>query len=108
MFSVRYYLLLTELVTVRAITLSGTLEGEGVVELSALMVERIARRLGRSRRTLHLPADGELAGQQLSYLYRNPRATVLDTAVSEGGEQMVVTVEMDDATYRAFSGKRWG
>jgi len=75
--------------------------GEGIDELHAAVSAHLRQRMGRSRRTLELPISGAIAGERLSYLHGHPRCTVVDTSVSECGESMLVTVEIDQATFDA-------
>ena len=81
--------------------------GEGIAELNSLLAERLSLRMGRSRRTLEVPLGGALAGEQLSYLHKHPRVTVVETSVDESGETMLVTVEADESALNAFDGQRW-
>ena len=43
-------------------------------------------------------------------MHRHPRISVLETATTGSGEALIVTVEMDRDTHRAYVGqqRRWG
>ena len=90
-----------------AVLLASARTGEGIAELNSLLAERLSLRMGRSRRTLEVPLGGALAGEQLSYLHKHPRVTVVETSVDESGETMLVTVEADESALNAFDGQRW-
>ena len=87
--------------------LASARSGEGMDVLGEAIHSRLARRTGRSSRTIELPVSGSETGEQISYLHSHPRVTVTDTSVSEDGEVMLITVEADADAMNAFVG-RWG
>mmetsp|Transcript_25734 Transcript_25734/g.81655 ORF Transcript_25734/g.81655 Transcript_25734/m.81655 type:complete len:117 (-) Transcript_25734:39-389(-) len=85
------------------------LAGTNLEALRGMIAEHLREARGRSSHTLELPCDGQL-GERLSYLHRHPRISVLETATTGSGEALIVTVEMDRDTHRAYVGqqRRWG
>ena len=82
------------------------LEGTNMESLRSLIEEQLRRARGRALHTLELPCNGHL-GERLSYLHRHPRISVIDTAASADGEQLLVRAEMDSDAHAAWVGQTW-
>jgi GTP-binding protein HflX len=92
-----------EVVSVSALT------GEGCDSLAEAIAARLGARAGRQRREVSLRLDGSASSsEQLSFLHGHPRISVVATEVSDDGERMRVTADMDATAWLTWSGRRWG